>query len=345
MAEKKFSDLTTASQINETDIAAISQENNGVWGSFKATIGAIGQKIITGINFANAFNTNAKTVAGAVNEKLTSNAVADIEVSPAESAHSEGDYLIYNGLLYLVIDDIAIGDALTTGAGGNIEIAQIADGIGGAGHDILNDAGSTLPKEGKLQFVGVYVHDDSINGKTVVENYREMTAAEYAQLTAEQKKGLINILDEQGHPITASATGFDNTGTSYEGDNVQEVLEEVDSRIDEISTYKTGNLIQGSQYSTYVQENYKATAEEKNGVVYVNVILSLKTVSASSGWKELFTLPSNITKPNAVQTNSVVMSDNKYNQFRIGTDGTVSLNGGIATSNGVSYVGNITYVV
>lgn len=242
MAEKKFSDLTTASQINETDIAAISQENNGVLGSFKATIGAIGQKIITGINFANAFNTNAKTVAGAVNEKLTSNAVADIEVSPAESAHSEGGYLIYNGLLYLVIDDIAIGDALTTGAGGNIEIAQIADGIGGAGHDILNDAGSTLPKEGKLQFVGVYVHDDSINGKTVVENYREMTAAEYAQLTAEQKKGLINVTDEQGHPITASATGFDNTGTSFEGNNVQDVLEEVDGKLNNTFITQTETL-------------------------------------------------------------------------------------------------------
>ena len=266
MAEKKFSDLTTASQINETDIAAISQENNGVLGSFKATIGAIGQKIITGINFANAFNTNAKTVAGAVNEKLTSNAVADIEVSPAESAHSEGDYLIYNGLLYLVIDDIAIGDALTTGAGGNIEIAQIADGIGGAGHDILNDAGSTLPKEGKLQFVGVYVHDDSINGKTVVENYREMTAAEYAQLTAEQKKGLINILDEQGHPITASATGFDNTGTSFEGNNVQDVLEEVDE-----------NKLSGKQISSYVS-NVTINSSLGAGLYYGDIQLSLTSL-------------------------------------------------------------------
>lgn len=197
MAEKKFSDLTTASQINETDIAAISQESNGVWGSFKATIGAIAQKIITGINFANAFNTNAKTVAGAVNEKLTANAVADIEVSPAESAHSEGDYLIYNGLLYLVIDDIAIGDALTTGAGGNIEAAQIADGIGGGGgHEILNDAGSALPQENKLQFKGVYSHDDSTNGKTVVDVIREMTAAEFEQLPAAEKVGVIRITDD-----------------------------------------------------------------------------------------------------------------------------------------------------
>ena len=65
---KKFTELTTASQINETDITAISQETGGVWGSFKATISAIAQKIITGINFANAFNTSDKTVAGAVNE-------------------------------------------------------------------------------------------------------------------------------------------------------------------------------------------------------------------------------------------------------------------------------------
>ena len=109
---KKFTELTTASQINETDITAISQETGGVWGSFKATISAIAQKIITGINFANAFNTNAKTVAGAVNEKLTSNAVADIEVSPAESAHSVGDHIIYNGIQYKVTSAIAIGDSL-----------------------------------------------------------------------------------------------------------------------------------------------------------------------------------------------------------------------------------------
>ena len=305
MAEKKFSDLTTASQINETDIAAISQENNGVWGSFKATIGAIGQKIITGINFATAFNTNAKTVAGAVNEKLTSNAVADIEVSPAESAHSEGDYLIYNGLLYLVIDDIAIGDALTTGAGGNIEIAQIADGIGGAGHDILNDAGSTLPKEGKLQFVGVYVHDDSINGKTVVENYREMTAAEYAQLTAEQKKGLINVTDEQGHPITASATGFDNTGTSFEGDNVQEVLEEVDT------------------VNTYATQDNKITVKVNGHIVDLYLNANVSGAITVNG----------IQLPNEIKPNKIVYfvgkaGDNWYQPYRIDTNGVLTARSG-----------------
>lgn len=321
MAEKKFSDLTTASQINETDIAAISQENNGVLGSFKATIGAIGQKIITGINFANAFNTNAKTVAGAVNEKLTSNAVADIEVSPAESAHSADDYLIYNGLLYLVIDDIAIGDALTTGAGGNIEIAQIADGIGGAGHDILNDAGSTLPKEGKLQFVGVYVHDDSINGKTVVENYREMTEAEYALLPAEQKKGLINILDEQGHPITASATGFDNTGTSFEGNNVQDVLEEVDTRLKP----RVVKNIPANTYNTYALalaelETYydsltsleKATAYIMRGNVKANInVTNDKTFSYV-----------NINTGNLINTQLLDLTNHEFNYAQTTTSGT-----------------------
>lgn len=249
MAEKKFSDLTTASQINETDIAAISQENNGVWGSFKATIGAIGQKIITGINFTSAFNTNAKTVAGAVNEKLTSNAVADIEVSPAESAHSEGDYLIYNGLLYLVIDDIAIGDALTTGAGGNIEIAQIADGIGGAGHDILNDAGSTLPKEGKLQFVGVYVHDDSTNAKTVVEVVREFqTESAITSLTGEEAKGFQAIINGNSYePFKATDIGFNKTGTSFTSDDVDGVLREVNSSVNALNKiWHIGQMVSGT---------------------------------------------------------------------------------------------------
>lgn len=258
MAEKKFSELSTASQINETDITAISQETSNVWGSFKATIGAIAQKIITGINFANAFNTNAKTVAGAVNEKLTANAVADIEVSPAESAHSEGDYLIYNGLLYLVIDDIAIGDALTTGAGGNIETAQIADGIGGGGgHEILNDAGSALPQENKLQFKGVYSHDDSTNGKTVVDVTREMTAAEFEQLPAAEKVGVIRITDDNF--VCDSTEVKHSTGVS-----VKQKLDSIDSQINTLPQFIHDGIAQNET------KNYTFS----NGVRFGTVVIT-----------------------------------------------------------------------
>lgn len=67
-----------------------------------------------------------------------------------------------------------------------------------SGHAILNDAGTSLAQEDDLQFVGTYSEDDSANGKTKTYIAREMTLAEYNQLTTEQKKGIINVLDEPG---------------------------------------------------------------------------------------------------------------------------------------------------
>lgn len=51
--------------------------------------------------------------------------VAPVEVSPAEAAHSLGDQIIFNGLLYNVTAQIAVGDALSaSGAGSNISAAD-----------------------------------------------------------------------------------------------------------------------------------------------------------------------------------------------------------------------------
>lgn len=51
--------------------------------------------------------------------------VAPVEVSPAEAAHSVGDQIIFNGLLYNVTAQIAVGDSLlTSGAGANISAAD-----------------------------------------------------------------------------------------------------------------------------------------------------------------------------------------------------------------------------
>lgn len=51
--------------------------------------------------------------------------VAPVEVSPAEAAHSVGDQIIFNGLLYNVTAQIAVGDSLSaSGAGANISAAD-----------------------------------------------------------------------------------------------------------------------------------------------------------------------------------------------------------------------------
>ena len=51
---------------------------------------------------------------------------APYETSPATTAHSIDDYITYNDVIYIVIDDISIGDTLTVNT--NIEVPSIEDG-------------------------------------------------------------------------------------------------------------------------------------------------------------------------------------------------------------------------
>lgn len=71
MANKKFTELTQASTINETDIVATSQYSGGMWSSLKATISQIANKIVSGINY-NTLDTTDKTIIGAINEAAQS---------------------------------------------------------------------------------------------------------------------------------------------------------------------------------------------------------------------------------------------------------------------------------
>lgn len=106
------------------------------------------------------------------------------------------------------------------------------------GHVIIADGGTSLPQEDNLQFGGAYVHDDSTNGKTKVDVVREFqSVAEIEALTGEAKKGFEVIEDNEEYiPYTGSDILFDNTDTSFEGENVQEVLKEVDTALDDLAT-------------------------------------------------------------------------------------------------------------
>ena len=174
---KKVSELETASQVNNTDLMMLSQGSAGSgFASLKTTILALAQKIITGINFTSALETESKTIAGAINE--------------------------------------------------------VAQG-GGGGHTILDDSGTSLAQEDDLQFKGVYSHDDSTNGKTVVQIVREFQSKSAIEaLTGEEAKGFQYLDDDVYDAFTASEIGFDNSDTSFTGNDVQEVLEEVDSSLD-----------------------------------------------------------------------------------------------------------------
>ena len=143
MADKKFSELETASEIKNSDFMALSQDTGGgALVSLKATILAIATKMLTAINFTSALSTTDKTVIGAINE-------------------------------------------VAQGGGG-----------GGSGHTILDNDGTALAQEDNLQFKGAYSEDNSTDGITEVNVYREMTKAEYDLLSDDDKQGIIYITDE-----------------------------------------------------------------------------------------------------------------------------------------------------
>ena len=68
MAEKKFSELTAAAILGNDDIFALSQMDSGSLASKKTTLTAIANHINTVVQYTNAYGTQAKTTAGAINE-------------------------------------------------------------------------------------------------------------------------------------------------------------------------------------------------------------------------------------------------------------------------------------
>ena len=67
---------------------------------------------------------------------------------------------------------------------------------GGSGHTILDDDGIALAQEDDLQIKGVYSADNSEDGVTEVNVYREMTKSEFDLLSDDEKKGFIRVTDE-----------------------------------------------------------------------------------------------------------------------------------------------------
>lgn len=116
------------------------------------------------------------------------------------------------------------------------DIYSIPSGGSGSGHTILNDGGTVLAQEDDLQFKGVYSHDDSTNGKTIVEVTRSMTLAQYQALSADEKKGVIAVTDDSPEPsytdivgtLVAGLTSITLSDSSITTSSTVEVFDEFD---------------------------------------------------------------------------------------------------------------------
>lgn len=111
------------------------------------------------------------------------------------------------------------------------------------GHSILNKLKSLMTQRNKLWFKDAKVTDDSAEGATVVEVVQEMTQAEFDQLSAAEKKGIIKVTDANGRQLFASQVKM------ADGTSVQTAIEGLKERFD----YSTdeqygGKWIDGSDW-------------------------------------------------------------------------------------------------
>ena len=147
-----------------------------------------------------------------------SNSIAQKETSPSTHAYDVGDYLTYNGILYVVTSPITVGGVITPNTNVNaVKLVDISGGGGsGSGHTIVDDGGTAIGEKSNLQFKGVYVHNSGSN--TIVEVAREISSSDFNNLSSAEKKGIIRTTDDNktyvnGTNITPSTIDITSIAT------------------------------------------------------------------------------------------------------------------------------------
>ena len=140
---KSFSELTSASQVNNDDLLAISQTSGSGYASKKTTVKDITDK--SNLNLAEEYDST--------------------------STYAVDDYVIYESVLYKCI-------ATTTGTFDSTKWTSVVvtdemgsgGGSGTGGHTIIDENGNSMTARAGLQFVGgANVSDDATNNKTIVD--------------------------------------------------------------------------------------------------------------------------------------------------------------------------------
>lgn len=143
MADIKISELTTASQINNSDNIELSQDSGGGnLVSLKATILAVATKMLKGINFTSDLQTTSKNVIGAINEAAASGGTDVIaDEFDATSTYAVDDYCTHEGSLYKCTTAVTVAgawdandwtetlvmDEISSGSGGSSTLAGLSD--------------------------------------------------------------------------------------------------------------------------------------------------------------------------------------------------------------------------
>lgn len=135
MANKEIHELITAEELSASDVIAEQRENGGTWLTRKLTFNALGLFLNKTLDYASDLHTTDKTIIGAINEVLQLGGNSNIaDVYDNMATYNEGDYCIYNNILYKCLVDITVAeewnsshwvatlvtDELSSGGGGSL---------------------------------------------------------------------------------------------------------------------------------------------------------------------------------------------------------------------------------
>lgn len=159
------------------------------------------------------------------------------------------------------------------------------------GHIIKNSSGTSMTSRDDLKFSGyLKTTDDSTNDCTVISDEpTPITWTNYQALTDAQRSGNKYLITDYpksgGHiPYTGSDVLVDNTNTSFEGNNVQEVLEEIDGRLNSYSTTEKviGTWIDGKPlYQKTLTGTYSSSQNVDISVADLDIETIMFDLSAS----------------------------------------------------------------
>ena len=138
-------------------------------------------------------------------------------------------------------------------------VFRMGAGGGAGGHEIIASDGTQMPQESAMQFPDSHVSDDSTNGRTVVENVKEVTLAELSQAT---ERGMYLATDEESVPIGASSEDYVEVeqvtgGTKTYSQLLDELFALVDfSKLSEATYIQYGSRIYELPYKVSTQYDF-----------------------------------------------------------------------------------------
>lgn len=210
-----ISSLTALSTINNGDLIEISTEDQTSetgYASGKATMTQLADKLLKGIQFATDLETASKTIIGGINSLLANMTTPYDDLS---FPIAEGVCCSYEGLVYQSNQTIPTSEVWTPAHWTQVVLTDLigSGGGGSGGHTILDNSGTALTQRTNLQFKGAYSEDNSGDDTTEINVVRSMTKAQYDQLSADEKVGIINVTDEKVTATNIPISGNDSTDT------------------------------------------------------------------------------------------------------------------------------------